>query len=86
MSYFRLKGAYNDVQLQNTPSQYQDLKYPCFTEYPPDSSKSTSQVYSADSIELQEVIIPPVTILKNEYKLLDQTYLFHNDNNNNLLI
>lgn len=32
--YFLLDGAYNETNLRNTPSQYQDMKNPCIPSYP----------------------------------------------------
>jgi hypothetical protein len=80
MSYFKLNGAYNDVQLKNSPSQYQDLRYPCFVQYPPSSSATTTtttQVRTQNSSMSHGVKIPSTTSLKKDYKTIDQTYLFN---------
>lgn len=33
MSYFKLDGAYNEISLFDTPSQYQGMKYPRMPSY-----------------------------------------------------
>jgi len=81
MSYFKLNGAYNDVQLKNSPSQYQDLRYPCIVQYPqsPTATKTTTttQVRTQNSSMSHGVKIPSTTSLKKDYKTIDQTYLFN---------
>jgi hypothetical protein len=35
-NYYSMNGAYGPQNLTNTPSQYENLTYPCITRYPED--------------------------------------------------
>jgi len=49
--YYSLDGAYSEESLKNTPSEYENLRYPCLDRYPEDPSRLNPYRETVDPVQ-----------------------------------
>lgn len=77
MSYFPLTGAYGAANLQNTPSQYENMKYPCFSSYfggealmsPTLDTNNPSVIWNNSNLSMAASYQFPVPVPQSPYAL-----------------